>query len=188
MGFHPRDRFSINRIAPTENDMIFRHQVVQGDVHDQTASLLGGVAGHAGLFSNALDVGILMEMVLRNGSYGGVKFIDSAVVSDFTKPQFPGRDNRRGLGFDKPPLKPGDPSPTSDFVSPLSYGHSGFTGTYVWVDPAEELVYVFLSNRVYPDATNAKITQMNIRTNIQDVIYKAIINGRSSTKNAVAIN
>lgn len=187
MGFHPRDRFSINRIAPTENDNIFRHQIVQGDVHDQTAALLGGVAGHAGLFSNALDVGILMQMVLNNGTYGGVKYFDSTVVAEFTKPQFPGRDNRRGAGFDKPPLKPGDPSPTSDYVSSSSFGHSGFTGTYFWVDPAEDLVYVFLSNRVYPDATNVKITQLNIRTKIQDVIYNAIMKGKKS-KTVATIN
>jgi len=174
MGYHPRDRFSIARIAPTENDKTFRRQVVHGDVHDQTAAMLGGVAGNAGLFSDALDIGILMQMVLRDGYYGGVRFFDSTTVAEFTRPQFPERKNRRGLGFDKPPLNPGEPSPACDMVSPASYGHSGFTGTYLWVDPAEDLVYVFLSNRVYPDAGNQKITQMNIRTHIHEVIYKAI--------------
>lgn len=174
MGFNPRDRFSLTRIAPTEQDVTFRRQLVHGDVHDQTAALLGGVAGNAGLFSDALDVGILMQMLLQNGKYAGETYLDSTTVAEFTAAQFPGRGNRRGAGFDKPPLKQGDPSPACESVSSASYGHSGFTGTYVWVDPAEQLVYVFLSNRVYPDAANSKISQLNIRTNIHEAVYKAI--------------
>lgn len=179
MGFNPRNRFSLTRIVPTEQDRTFRRQLIHGDVHDQTAALLGGVAGNAGLFSDALDVGILMQMLLQNGKYAGETYIDSTTVAEFTAAQFPGRGNRRGAGFDRPPLNPDDPSPACNSVSPLSYGHSGFTGTYVWVDPAEQLVYVFLSNRVYPDAANSKITQMNIRTNIHEVIYKAIRNSKN---------
>jgi len=181
MGFNPRDRFSLSRIAPTENDRTFRRQVVHGDVHDQTAALLGGVAGNAGLFADALDVGILMQMILQNGKYGGESFIDSTTIADFTAVQFPGKGNRRGAGFDKPPLIKGEPSPACDSVSAGSYGHSGFTGTYVWVDPEEQLVYVFLSNRVYPDAENSLITKLNIRTNIHEIIYKAI--GKSKKAN-----
>ncbi len=174
MGFHPRERFNIERIAPTEYDRTFRRQLVHGDVHDQTASLLGGVAGNAGLFSNALDVGVVMQMLLQNGSYGDRQYIDSATVAEFTRVQFPARGNRRGAGFDKPPLHPTDPSPTAASASPESFGHSGFSGTYMWVDPAEGLVYVFLSNRIYPEADNTKISKMNIRTDIQETIYKAI--------------
>jgi len=177
MGYHPLERFSISRIAPTELDRSFRRQLVHGDVHDPTAALMGGVAGHAGLFSNAMDVGIMMQMMLQNGEYGGERYIDSATVKEFTGYQFKGRNNRRGAGFDKPPLDPHESSPTSASASPESYGHSGFTGTYFWVDPAENLVYVFLSNRVYPDAENTKLAKMNIRTNIQELIYKAIRNG-----------
>ncbi len=178
MGFHPRDRFSLDRIAPTEFDKTFRRQVIHGDVHDQTAAILGGVAGHAGLFSDAMDVGIILQMLLNNGSYGGEEIFDSATIAHFTDYQFPGKDNRRGAGFDKPPLKADDPSPACSFVSSSSYGHSGFTGTYFWVDPEEELIYVFLSNRVYPDAENTKITKMNIRTNVHEQIYKAIRKGQ----------
>ncbi len=187
LGFNPRDRFSMDRIAPTELDRTFRRQLVHGDVHDQAASLLGGVAGNAGLFSNALDVAVLMQMVLQNGSYGGERYIDSTTVADFTDYQFPGRDNRRGAGFDKPPLNPEDPSPTCKSASPSSYGHSGFTGTYMWVDPEKELVYVFLSNRIYPDAENSKITKLNVRTNIQEVIYDAINKSRKPTSAAMVV-
>ncbi|MFH1121167.1 MAG: glycoside hydrolase family 3 N-terminal domain-containing protein [Bacteroidota bacterium] len=174
MGYHPRERFSINRIAPTEHDTIFRKQLVHGDVHDPSAAMMGGISGHAGLFSNAMDVAVILQMLLQNGSYGGEILIDSTVVADFTKVQFPDDKNRRGLGFDKP-AKPGEPGPTCDLASPHSYGHSGFTGTYAWADPGSGLVYVFLSNRVYPDATNNMITQKNIRTRIQEVIYKSIL-------------
>lgn len=177
MGFHPRDRFSIDRIPPTELDRTFRRQVVHGDVHDQTAALLGGVAGNAGLFSDALDAGIMMQMILQNGIYGGEKYIDSSTIAEFTSVQFPFKENRRGAGFDKPPLNPSDPSPACPSVSPESFGHSGFTGTYVWADPAEDLVYVFLSNRIHPDTGNNKITQLNLRTNIHEAIYSAIRKG-----------
>ncbi|MBK6963105.1 MAG: serine hydrolase [Bacteroidales bacterium] len=173
MGYHPRDCFSISRIAPTENDTIFRKQVIHGDVHDPAAAMMGGVAGHAGLFSDALDVAIIMQMLLQHGKYGGEMMLDSAVIDEFTKVQFPENRNRRGMGFDKP-SPAGEPGPACDLASPLSFGHSGFTGTYAWADPETGLVYVFLSNRVYPDAGNNKITQTNIRTNIQEAIYKSI--------------
>lgn len=174
LGFFPLERFNISRIAPTELDRTFRRQLVHGDVHDQTAALMGGMAGNAGLFSNALDVGIMMQMLLQNGTYGGERFLDSTTVAEFTGYQFPAKGNRRGAGFDKPPLDPNDPSPACKSVSPSSYGHSGFTGTYFWVDPAEKLIYVFLSNRVYPDAENTKLAKLNIRTDIHEIIYKAI--------------
>lgn len=174
MGFHPRDRFSVSRIAPTELDMVFRKQLIHGDVHDPTAALLGGVAGHAGLFSDALDVAVIMQMLLRNGSYGGDTLLETEVVRDFTGVQFVIDKNRRGAGFDKPALIKGEPSPACESASPRSFGHSGFTGTYAWADPDQDLVYVFLSNRVYPDAGNNKITRLNIRTRIHEAIYQAI--------------
>ncbi|MBW6492006.1 MAG: serine hydrolase [Lentimicrobium sp.] len=175
MGYHPRDRFSLSRIAPTENDTIFRKQLVHGDVHDQTAALMGGVAGHAGLFSHALDVAVLMQMLLNGGVYGGDTLLDAKVISDFTGVQYILEKNRRGAGFDKPALLPKQPSPACASASPRSFGHSGFTGTYTWADPENNLVYVFLSNRVYPNAENTTITSLSIRTRIHQAIYDAII-------------
>ncbi|MDD2526758.1 MAG: glycoside hydrolase family 3 N-terminal domain-containing protein [Lentimicrobiaceae bacterium] len=173
MGYHPRDRFDIGRIAPTEHDTLFRHQLIIGDVHDQTAALLGGVAGHAGLFSDALDVAVIMQMLMDNGTYAGERYFDSAVISTFTSTQFAWNNNRRAMGFDKPGL-PGQASPACNSASAQSFGHSGFTGTFAWADPESELVYVFLSNRICPDSDNNKLLKQNIRTRIQQVIYDAI--------------
>lgn len=170
MRYQPRMYFPIGRIIPTENDQAFRGQLIHGYVHDPGAAMLGGVGGHAGLFSNATDLASLMQVLLNKGSYGNVSYIDSAVVAEFTKAQFPG--NRRGAGFDRPTASGGGPCHES--ASQLSFGHSGFTGTLVWVDPKYNLTYVFLSNRVCPDQDNWKIRDMNIRTEIQRVIYEAI--------------
>jgi CubicO group peptidase (beta-lactamase class C family) len=137
--------------------------------------MLGGIAGHAGLFSDALDVAVLMQMLLDDGRYGGETFLDSDVINDFTSVQFSLDKNRRGAGFDKPALIPGQTSPSCKNASAKSYGHSGFTGTYVWSDPENNLIYVFLSNRVNPDAGNNKITTMNLRTDIHQAIYEAIL-------------
>jgi CubicO group peptidase (beta-lactamase class C family) len=121
---------------------------------------------------------VLMQMLLWKGEYGGRRYISQAAVEEFTRVQFPLNDNRRGMGFDKPVLDRNQEGPCSSEASSQSFGHSGFTGTFVWTDPAEQLVYVFLSNRVYPDAENTKLAKLNIRTNIQEVIYKAIRNGK----------
>lgn len=173
MGYKPRNRFDLNKIIPTEYDIRFRKQLVHGDVHDQGAAMLGGVGGHAGLFSNANDLAILMQMYLQKGEYAGKRYLDSAVVREFTKCQYC-IDNRRGVGFDKPETNSDKDSPVCDCVSYLSYGHTGFTGTITWVDPAKDLVYVFLSNRVYPDADVNKLAKLGIRSKIQQVIYNAI--------------
>ena len=172
--YNPLDKFSKDVIVPTENDMNFRKNLVHGTVHDPGAAMLGGVAGHAGLFSNANDLAKLFQMYLNNGKYGGERYIDSAIVADFTRTQFVDEDNRRGAGFDKPSTS--DYGPTCSCVSYSSFGHSGFTGTLVWADPDKEIVYVFLSNRVYPDAENKKLIRMNIRTDIMQVIYDALEN------------
>jgi len=180
MGFRPRERFPLIRIVPTEYDIKFRKQLVHGDVHDPAAAMLGGVAGHAGLFSDANDLGVIMQMYLQKGEYGGRRYIDSATVNVCTKCQFcagpenGGNGNRRGIGFDKPETDPKKDSPICDCVSYLSFGHQGFTGTITWADPEKQLVYVFLSNRVYPDAENQKITKMGIRSNILKVVYGAM--------------
>lgn len=170
--YNPLKKFPKDRIVPTELDVNFRKKLIQGTVHDPGAAMLGGVAGHAGLFSNANDLAKMFQMYLNGGTYGGERFIDSSVVADFTRVQFEDEDNRRGAGFDKPSST--EYGPTCSCVSFESFGHSGFTGTLVWADPEKEIVYVFLSNRVYPDAENKKLIRMNIRTEIMQVIYDAL--------------
>jgi beta-glucosidase-like glycosyl hydrolase/CubicO group peptidase (beta-lactamase class C family) len=169
--FNPLNKFPITHIIPTENDIEFRHQLVHGYVHDPGAAMLGGISGHAGLFSNAADLAVIMQMLLQGGSYGGKQYLRPATVKEFTSSQFPGSGNRRGLGFDKPLQKYREDSPACRSASQLSFGHSGFTGTFAWADPANGLVYIFLSNRVYPSAGNQKLKDLNIRTNIQQAVY-----------------
>jgi CubicO group peptidase (beta-lactamase class C family) len=170
MTYRPLSKFTSDQIAPTEDDKLFRKTLVRGCVHDPGAAMFGGVAGHAGLFSNALDLAVLMQMNLQNGYYGGQKYLLPSTIAEFTKRQFD--KNRRGLGWDKPELT--GSGPTSDFASPSTYGHTGFTGTAVWVDPEQNLVYIFLSNRVYPEAGNNRLIKNSIRTRVMDVIYRSI--------------
>lgn len=169
--FNPLEKFTKNRIVPTENDTIFRKQLLDGYVHDPGAAMLGGVAGHAGLFSNANDIAKLMQMLLNNGSYGGEQYLKPITVQKFTSQYNP--EFRRGLGFDKPDANPKN-SPTCASASLSTFGHTGFTGTATWADPETGLVYVFLSNRVHPSADNKKLVEMNIRTDIQQVIYDSM--------------
>ena len=171
MGYKPLERFSKNRIAPTELDTAFRKQLVHGYVHDPGAAMLGGVSGHAGLFSDANDLAVVMQMLLQDGEYGGAKYLSANTIHDFTKQQFPLDENRRGVCFDKPYPEYNELGPCCQSVSQKSFGHSGFTGTYTWADPENGLVYVFLSNRVYPDAANWKISKMDIRTDIHQAMY-----------------
>ncbi len=176
IGFLPRQRFEIERIVPTEYDSIFRKQLIQGDVHDPGAAMLGGVSGHAGLFSNAEDLTAVFQLFLQDGYYAGKQLLDSTIISQYTAYQydFEKVENRRGLGFDKPYPVYDSFGPVCESASLNSYGHSGFTGTYAWVDPEQELVYIFLSNRVYPDAKNNKISKFDFRTRIHQAIYDAI--------------
>jgi beta-N-acetylhexosaminidase len=171
MGYKPTERFPLSRIAPTEYDKVYRKTLVHGFVHDQGAAMMGGVGGHAGLFSSANDLAILFQMLLNRGEYAGVRYFNPTTVSEFTK-QWDTR-SRRGLGFDKPETS-GVGGPTSNMASKYTFGHSGFTGTCVWADPESDLIYVFLSNRVYPDADNRKLLTNSVRTNIHDVIYDAV--------------
>ncbi|MBS1638161.1 MAG: serine hydrolase [Bacteroidetes bacterium] len=168
----PRQVFGVGRIAPTEYDSKFRKQVLIGYVHDQGAALMGGVGGHAGLFGSAYDVAVVMQMLLNNGRYGGQQILDSAVVVDFTKSHF--TDNRRGLCFDKPEFDDKKDSPVTKECSLQSFGHSGFTGTFAWADPANGLIFVFLSNRVYPNADENKLAKSGIRGKIHKVLYEAV--------------
>jgi len=173
MGFNPLHWYNKKNIVPTENDIVFRKQLLHGYVHDPGAAMLGGVSGHAGLFSNAAELGKLMQMYLNKGSYGGMEFIPKDVFNKFIVCENC-EENRRGLGFDKPEPDKEKPTPVSRMVSPQSFGHSGFTGTLAWADPEQEIVYVFLSNRVHPDALNTRLIDLNVRTNIQNIIYESI--------------
>jgi CubicO group peptidase (beta-lactamase class C family) len=176
MGFNPLKRFSTERIVPTEYDTYFRGQLVHGYVHDPGAAMQGGVGGHAGVFSNAEDLAVVMQMLINGGTYGDERYLSEAVVEEYTRCQFCDSEldeERRGAGFDKPVIPPG-PGPTCKCVSFDSFGHSGFTGTIAWADPVEDIVYIFLSNRVYPSAENNKLAKMNIRTNIQEEVYRVL--------------
>ena len=169
-GFKPLEHFSAQLIAPTEDDKIYRKTKIAGTVHDERAAMMGGVAGHAGLFSNANDLGKLAQMLLQEGTYGGTRYYKPETIRFFTNKQFD--KSRRGLGWDKP-IQSDWNSPTSLYASPKTFGHTGFTGTCMWVDPEFNLVYIFLSNRVYPDRSNKLITA-NIRSRVQDAIYESI--------------
>lgn len=172
--FNPLEKFDINYIVPSEEDNYFRHQTIKGYVHDMGAAMQGGIGGHAGLFANALDVAKIMQMYLQGGYYGGTRYLNSRTVEKFNKCYFCNKNVRRGVGFDKPQLE--DSGPTCGCVSRKSFGHSGFTGTYTWADPEEEIVYVFLSNRTYPTSSNRMLIKSGLRTRIQRVIYDSIIN------------
>lgn len=170
MGYLPLRRFPASSIAPTEDDRLFRKSLLRGYVHDQGAAMHGGVAGHAGLFSTALDLAKMGQMWLQGGSYGGEQYFRPSTVQLFTRRQF--QSSRRGLGWDRPTS--GSEGPTSASVSSSTFGHTGFTGTCIWVDPVQDLVYVFLSNRVHPDMNNSKLINGNVRPRVQEVLYQAI--------------
>lgn len=178
LGFLPMSKKFSNNIVPTEVDTLYRHGLTKAWVHDENASLLGGISGNAGLFGTADDLAKMMQFFMQFGSAEGKQLISEEVVQEFTNVQFPDNENRRGLGFDKPLLnnkelllKDAYPAPE---VSLDSFGHSGFTGTFVWADPENQLVYVFLSNRVYPTRDNRNLYTLNIRSAVQQVFYKAI--------------
>jgi CubicO group peptidase (beta-lactamase class C family) len=174
-GFRPLERFTLNRVVPTEKEKSFRLQHLRGDVHDPGASMFGGVAGHAGLFSTADDLAVIMQMLLNGGTIKGKQFMKPETIKLFSA--YNSSISRRGLGFDKPEKdneRLREPYP-SRLSSPLTIGHTGYTGTCVWADPKYNIVYVFLSNRVNPEGgDNLKLSRLNIRGKIQDQIYKAM--------------
>ncbi|MCL6266786.1 serine hydrolase domain-containing protein [Flagellimonas myxillae] len=180
LGFNPMTKNFPNKIVPTEMDTLFRKDLTHGWVHDENASLLGGVSGNAGLFGTAEDLAKIMLFYQNMGAtLDGEQIISKSVVEDFIQVQYPENENRRGLGFDKPLLgndtlaiADAYPSPKA---SPKSFGHGGFTGTFVWADPENQLVFIFLSNRVYPSRTHRKLYGLNIRTALQDVFYSALV-------------
>ena len=170
--YNPSKKFSNTQIVPTEIDDYFRYEKIQGYVHDMGAAMQNGVGGHAGVFSNANDVTKIMQMYLQKGYYGGHRYFKTETIDKFNTCYFCENDNRRGIGFDKPQLE--DEGPTCGCISMTSFGHSGFTGTYAWADPEEEIVYVFLANRTYPKAGKNRLLRESIRTEIQRLIYEAI--------------
>ena len=174
MSYRPLRKFNAANIIPTENDDYFRKQQILGYVNDQNAALQGNIGGHAGLFSNANDVAKMMQMYLQNGYYGGKRFFSKKTMSDFNTCYYCDENVRRGVGFDKPQLSGG--GPTCGCVSRKSFGHSGFTGTYTWADPASQVVYVFLSNRTFPTPENRKLITSDLRTHIQRVIEDSLLN------------
>ncbi|GAA3572870.1 hypothetical protein GCM10022395_22660 [Snuella lapsa] len=177
LGYLPAKKEFKNNIVPTEVDTLFRKELTKDWVHDENAALLGGISGNAGLFATAKDLAIFMQMYMQKGVYASKRYFKEETVNTFIKVQYPENGNRRGLGFDKPllgndtlDLKEAYPAPQ---VSSESFGHAGFTGTFVWADPQNKLVFIFLSNRVYPSRTHSNIYNLNIRTELQQVFYKA---------------
>ena len=173
--YNPLDKYPPDNIAPTEVDTVWRKRTVQGTVHDEIAAMMGGVSGHAGLFATANDLAVLMQMLLSNGEYGGIHFLKPETVRLFTSQQF--ENNRRGLVFDKPVIDTTLNGTPSKMASRASYGHTGFTGTFVWADPQNKLILVFLTNSIYPNRTML-ITKLDLRTKIHDVFYAEDLVGR----------
>ena len=179
--YNPLNLFNINQIVPTETDQVWRHQIVQGQVHDEAAAVLGGVSANAGLFSTGMDLIKIGETWRRNGRYGGKQYWSPETMNTFTSCYYCEEGNRRALGFDRPPLPD---QPRNSYMSPLasqeSFGHSGFTGTIIWVDPAVDYTFVFLSNRVNPTRQNNKLSSLNIRPALHSVLYEALERGQKN--------
>lgn len=172
--YNPLLKFDCGKIAPTEVDTYFRHTFLQGYVHDMEAAMEGGIGGHAGIFSNAMDVAKMMQLFLQKGNYGGITYFSPETFDVFNTCFYCAEGNRRGLGFDKPQLE--KTGPTCGCVSKSSFGHTGFTGTMAWADPETEIVYVFLSNRTFPDSNASnKLSKEKIREDIQKIIQEAIV-------------
>ena len=185
LGYKPLDRFDRDLIVPTEFDKVLRKQLVHGYVHDPGAAMIGGVAGHAGVFSNANDLAKLMQMLLQKGTYGGRKYFEKETIDLFTTAPFTKDDNRRGIGFDKPQMNYKKIGPTCHCVSAKSFGHTGFTGTMTWIDPKTNILYVFLSNRINPDQENKKILKLDVRTKIQEVINNSFEDKHNFSSNSL---
>jgi beta-glucosidase-like glycosyl hydrolase/CubicO group peptidase (beta-lactamase class C family) len=173
--FNPHNKCALHLYTPpTAQDKHFRKTKIQGFVHDETAAILGGVAGHAGLFSTVYDLAKVLLMLKNGGEYGGQCFLTPETIDYFTNATNP--ESRRGLGWDKPNSMQPALSPTAPQASAKTYGHQGFTGTCVWVDPFYDLAYVFLSNRTYPDSENNQLAKQNIRSRVMELIYQSLAN------------
>ena len=176
--YNPSGWYPQQLIVPTEKDTLFRHALVRGRVHDENAAIMGGVSGNAGLFGRAEDLARLMQLYLNKGRFNGEQLVSEEVVEEFTRVQFPENGNRRGLGFDKPLLDNEGKDIADAYPAPgasaASFGHSGFTGTFVWADPVGGWVFVFLSNRVYPDRDHRALYSLNIRERLMQVFYEEV--------------
>jgi beta-N-acetylhexosaminidase len=170
--YNPLRFYNLDQIVPSERDTFFRQTLIHGQVHDEGAAMLGGLSGHAGLFGNANDLMKVMQMYLQNGYFGGKQYISRDALFEFTRYQYPELGSRRGIAFDKPTFKYSGNAPR--YAHPLSFGHTGFTGIMVWMDPTVDLNFVFLSNRVYPTRENTRLYTLNIRTSIMDAVYEAL--------------
>jgi CubicO group peptidase (beta-lactamase class C family) len=172
MCYLPAERFDLERVVPTEEDRWWRNQLVHGSVHDPSTAMFGGVGGQAGLFSNAWDLAAVMYLLLNDGAYAGQRFLQPQTIQYFTNRQ---PDSHRGLGFDK---QRSSPIPGEGMVAhsahPATFGHLGFTGTCAWADPENDIIFVFLSNRVYPSAQNKKINELRVRQSVQQAVYEAL--------------
>jgi CubicO group peptidase (beta-lactamase class C family) len=174
MTYNPLRKIDSDRIAPSEQDQFLRRQIIHGHVHDEAAAFQGGVSGNAGLFSSATDLAKIAQLYLNDGVYGGERYISTKTCKMFTTSKSP--TSRRGLGFDKPDTKNLSSSPCGLLAPESVYGHTGFTGNCFWIDPDNNLIFIFLSNRTFPSRVNTKLFTLNIRTRIQDTIYKSIRN------------
>ncbi len=175
LGFNPTEEFELNDIVPTEDDTFFRKTQLHGVVHDEGAAMMLGVSGNAGLFSNAQDLAKVYQMLLNDGKYGTRQFLKPETILEWTTVQYPDNDNRRGLGFDKPLLEYNERiSSVARGATPKSFGHTGYTGTLVWADPEHDLLFVFLSNRVFPTRNNSKIYNLNVRPSIHNLVYELL--------------
>lgn len=169
--FNAYKHYPLSRIIPTEVDTFFRKTLLHGYVHDEGAAMMGGISGNAGLFGSTLDLAKIMQMYLWMGEYGGERYISEATMKEFTKRQFPNKGNRRGLGFDKTLLEDKEKGTPAIDASDSSFGHSGYTGTFTWADPENGLLFIFMSNRVYPTRTNGKLYKLNIRPSLHNALY-----------------
>ncbi|SFR35621.1 CubicO group peptidase, beta-lactamase class C family [Robiginitalea myxolifaciens] len=177
--FLPELRQPGARIVPTEQDTLYRNTLTRGWVHDENASLLGGVSANAGLFSTADDLAVIMQCFANYGRYNGKQIFDANLVEEYARVQYPENENRRGVGFDKPLLENASQSLNTAYPAPLasakSFGHGGFTGTFVWADPENQLVFIFLSNRVYPDRSHRQLYELKVRTQLHQWFYEALL-------------
>ncbi len=180
--FNAGEKFPLDRIVPTEVDSFFRMQTLHGVVHDEGAAMMLGVSGNAGLFSNSNDLAKVWQMLLNGGVYDGKRYLKESTINEFTKCQYCDEENRRGMGFDKPLIEYDSiRSSVAKDVSAASFGHSGYTGTLVWADPKNDLLFVFLSNRVHPTRANSKIYSLNIRPRIHNLVYELLGRGNGTS-------
>ena len=169
--FNPAKNYQLNKIVPTENDVTFRKQLIQGYVHDETAAIMGGISGNAGLFGSANDVGKMSELLLNEGKLNSEQIINENTVKYFSNPEnYKNERAVRGLGFDKPRLTSSGKITPSQKFSDLSYGHTGFTGTFFWIDPEKETIIVFLTNRVYPSRSYENLYDLDVRRKLIDLV------------------